>query len=219
MCTGSRPVYCGMPLHLCRARKGMPGSTRIRQRLQGSRGRGGRHGRLESIISMRCCRKDSHLPNWHRSPVHCGGHSHRNPPTRSKQVPPCSHGPPAHSSMSVTRDESGLNYFHFVLLRCASLLFYNPPQKYGNVSIRLDGGRHQPPKSSSLELILFIFINERGIGNDNNILFWYPKTRQEQKNKFVSLALLRSIIIQFCVASVNLRFVVQFWTNLLSPLD
>lgn len=41
-----------------------------------------------------------HLPISHKSPVHSGGHSQRNPPTRSIQVPPCSQGPPEHSSIS-----------------------------------------------------------------------------------------------------------------------
>lgn len=45
------------------------------------------------------CHND--LPISHTSPVHSGGHSQRNPPTRSIQVPPCSQGPPEHSSISV----------------------------------------------------------------------------------------------------------------------
>lgn len=39
--------------------------------------------------------------NWQTSPVHSSGHSHRKPPIRSMQVPPCLQGPPAHSSISV----------------------------------------------------------------------------------------------------------------------
>lgn len=41
------------------------------------------------------------LPIWHKSPVHCGGHWHWKPPIRSIHVPPCSQGPPEHSSMSI----------------------------------------------------------------------------------------------------------------------
>lgn len=43
---------------------------------------------------------DNDLPISHTSPVHSGGHSQRNPPTRSIHVPPCSQGPPEHSSIS-----------------------------------------------------------------------------------------------------------------------
>lgn len=46
-----------------------------------------------------------YIPVWQTSPVHSDGHSHRKPPTRSIQVPPCSHGPPAHSSMSACDDD------------------------------------------------------------------------------------------------------------------
>ena len=49
------------------------------------------------------------LPNWHVFPVHCGGHTHLNPLTRSWQVPPWEQLLGEQSSMSGQQEKEGVD--------------------------------------------------------------------------------------------------------------
>lgn len=140
------------------------------------------------------------LPNWHRSPVHCGGHSHRKPPTRSKQVPPCSHGPPAHSSMSVGEEKQSVINISAELFVRVSL----------NTDILIPR-RRMAKRLNSVRYTRYSCAERTRSDSRGTTTFYITLNK---RINLQSLKDLWSIIIQFCVASrLDRTLDSHFWAN------